>query len=128
MADDVTRMAAPEAVGTLDPQARRAWTKEERDGALKLVRESLLLARQKCAGGPEALGIDLQRISQYPQERPVFVLGAARSGTTALLRALRDGAGLFAWDEGHLFSSLPVMLAGIRGGWEQYAASKPHPA
>src|SRR5947207_7086808 len=114
MADDVTRLAASESVGTTDPHARRAWTAEERDGALKLVRETLALARQKCAGGPESMGVDLLRISQYPNERPVFVLGAARSGTTALLRALRDGAGLFAWDEGHLFSSLPIMLAGIR--------------
>jgi len=41
-----------------------------------------------------------------------------------MLRALRDGAGFFAWSEGHLFSALPPLLSGIRFHLQSYADSK----
>jgi hypothetical protein len=62
----------------------------------------------------------LQRIVQYPDQRPVFVLGAARSGTSAMAKALLQGAGFFGWHEGHLFSYLPAMLRAVRVMWELF--------
>ena len=38
--------------------------------------------------------------------RPIFIVGAARSGTTVIVQALCQGAGLPGYDEGHV---LPLL-------------------
>jgi hypothetical protein len=49
---------------------------------------------------------------------PVFVLGLSRSGTSAMANALRQGAGIFGWSEGHLFPPLDDLLVGLKKTWD----------
>ena len=66
---------------------------------------------------------DLKNVSQFPERRPVFVLGAARSGTTAVCNALRSEANLFGWGEGHVFSTLFPMLTLFHQRWQSFLDS-----
>ncbi len=61
---------------------------------------------------------ELSRIVQFPDVEPVFVLGLTRSGTSAMANALRQGAGLFGWSEGHLFPALDDLLVGLKKTWD----------
>ena len=67
--------------------------------------------------------LDLKYVSQFPERRPVFVLGAARSGTTAICNALRSQPNLFGWGEGHVFSTLFPMLVLFQQRWQSFLAS-----
>jgi thioesterase domain-containing protein len=67
--------------------------------------------------------LDVHRLDQYPERRPVFVLGSARSGTSAVCGALRVGAGFFGWSEGHLFPALLGLLRAFQETWD--AACEP---
>ena len=67
--------------------------------------------------------LDLKKVSQFPERRPVFVLGAARSGTTAICNALRSQPNLFGWGEGHVFSTLFPMLVLFQQRWQSFLAS-----
>ena len=49
-----------------------------------------------------------------PEHRPVFILGAARSGTSAVAHALLTAAGYEGNEEGHLFDMLAPLVAGAR--------------
>jgi len=90
------------------------------------LRESL--APWRAAGARRLHGLDVADLGCFPEERPAFVLGAARSGTSAMLRGLRDGGGgFFAWDEGHLLGALPALFGSIRSAWDQRAATIPRP-
>jgi hypothetical protein len=135
--DPAQLAAAP--VGALDPRA--PLPAEPRRAMVEAVEQQVRYVRQQCAAaravarsggggdaGAVAFGVEMSQTGSFPDERPVFVIGAARSGTTAMLRALRDAANFFAWDEGHLLSALPTLLAGLRSGWLHRAATIPHPA
>ena len=47
----------------------------------------------------------------FPDEKPIFVVGAGRSGTSAVQGALTQAVMLKGWNEGHLFP-LAAILAG----------------
>ena len=57
---------------------------------------------------------DGSRIRSFPDQQPVFVVGAGRSGTTAIANALREGAGYPGWVEGHVYSMLPRLILTMR--------------
>ena len=122
----------------------RPWTPAEREAAVVQLRAVVEAtgAQWRAAMGltgpitftpPQAGGVnttflfDLRRIEPIAASRPVFVLGEARSGTTAMLRALTEGGGLFAWPEGHLFSALPPLLSGVRLHLEDYKKKRGNP-
>jgi hypothetical protein len=116
----------------------RPWTPAEREAAIVQLgavveataaqwRAAMGLTGPVTFAPPQAGGVnttflfDLRRIDPIASARPVFVLGEARSGTTAMLRALTEGGGgFFAWAEGHLFSALPPLLSGVRIHLEDY--------
>jgi len=62
---------------------------------------------------------DMEHLGQFPEQRPIFVLGVPRTGTTALANALRAGGNFFGWSEGHLFAALPLLLAGMATAWHE---------
>ena len=64
----------------------------------------------------------LSRLRQYPEDRPVFVLGAARSGTTALRSAIESGAACAGWGEGHVFPFMHDLLNEMLGSWVSHNA------
>lgn len=41
---------------------------------------------------------------------PIFIVGAARTGTSVLVKALREGAGIAGYNEGHFLSIMPSMV------------------
>ena len=57
---------------------------------------------------------EVARLAPFVNEEPVFILGAARSGTSAMAGALRVGAGYFGWGEGHAFAMLPSLLYAVK--------------
>jgi hypothetical protein len=61
---------------------------------------------------------DLGRIVQFPEECPIFVFGASRSGTTAMGDAVKKALDCFGWLEGHLFHLLPLMMTGMKERWD----------
>jgi glycosyltransferase involved in cell wall biosynthesis len=76
-------------------------------------------ARRSANSKPAAYPFDLRRLRSFPEARPVFVLGPPRSGTSAMVNALRVGAGYFGWNEGYLFSLLPPLLGAVTTRWQQ---------
>jgi hypothetical protein len=66
----------------------------------------------------EQLPFDLNRIVQFPDARPIFVVGASRSGTTAMGDALKKSLDCFGWLEGHLFHLLPPVMTGVKRQWD----------
>ncbi len=48
---------------------------------------------------------------QYSESEPVFIVGCARSGTSVLVNALIDAAGIRGWRRGHLFPLLSSLLS-----------------
>ena len=66
--------------------------------------------RRDADGGASMAAADhLAAIEPHPQARPVFVLGAGRSGTSAMVGAMR-AAGIKGYHEGHVFPMLRMML------------------
>jgi hypothetical protein len=51
---------------------------------------------------------------RYPDTLPVFVVGSVRSGTSAMMAALRDGAEVRGFNEGVLAHLLPGLLASVQ--------------
>jgi hypothetical protein len=49
----------------------------------------------------------------YPEAIPTFILGSVRSGTSAMLHALREGAGIRGFNEGVLAHLMPVLLEAV---------------
>jgi hypothetical protein len=68
---------------------------------------------------------DIGRLEPFSQERPIFILGGPRAGTTALTNALRASANYSGWAEGHLFSVLPQILMNIKKAWENVLRFEP---
>jgi hypothetical protein len=102
-----------------DLEALRAALRESSARWRETVRR---LARDvDASGAPSAYPFEVGRLQPLDDQRPVFILGAARSGTTALTEALRR-AGFFAWAEGHLFSTLPFLLGAIKRTWDHQMA------
>jgi sulfotransferase family protein len=61
---------------------------------------------------------DVGRLTRFPDQRPVFVVGARHSGTTTMANALRAATDWFGWTEGHLFATLPVLLSTLSQTWQ----------
>lgn len=51
-------------------------------------------------------------MTENPKEEctPIFILGSARTGTSALVHALRNGAGVAGYNEGHLLTMMHGMI------------------
>lgn len=54
----------------------------------------------------------------FPDSRPIFVVGPARSGTTIVGEAIRDGGGLPGFHEGFLFTTAYLFLTAIDARWD----------
>jgi hypothetical protein len=67
---------------------------------------------ERPASMPVARQDDDFPLVAYPQPRPVFVLGAGRSGTSAMVGAMR-AAGIEGAHEGHVFPMLSAMLGKV---------------
>src|SRR5688572_26739831 len=61
----------------------------------------------------EPRGVAAVDLVRYPQALPVFIIGSVRSGTSAAMDALRDGAGIPGFNEGVLAQLMPVLLSSI---------------
>jgi hypothetical protein len=61
---------------------------------------------------------EVRRLTRFPDQRPVFIVGARYSGTRTMTESLRSGAGWFGWPEGHLFATLPVLLSAVSKTWQ----------
>lgn len=55
----------------------------------------------------------------FPDSEPIFVLGAARSGTSIVCDALRHGAGLPGNRESYLFSTAYLLMSHLDGSWKR---------
>jgi hypothetical protein len=91
----------------VDEPERLEVTAFTADGAtleLRLPHSAPRRARGTGAGTMRFVGSD-------HRQRPVFVLGAARSGTSVMGRALRRTGRYEGHGEGHLISLLPTLLA-----------------
>jgi hypothetical protein len=62
---------------------------------------------------------DIGRLVQFPDVEPIFVLGASRSGTTAMGDAVKRAMKCFGWLEGHLFHLMPPVLSAMKRSWDQ---------
>jgi GT2 family glycosyltransferase len=98
-------------------------SEQDRERAVAMIEQGCEIIRQQQgrSGGttpPRVAAMSADQVPVFADARPVFVLGAARSGTSAMLRALR-AAGFFCWDEGHLFNQLPRLFQVLRTEWEQ---------
>jgi hypothetical protein len=56
-----------------------------------------------------------------PAQRPLFVLGAARSGTSAIVAALRSASRYEGYDEGHVFPLLDNLLQTVAAYYSEAA-------
>ena len=65
------------------------------------------------------LPFDVSKLQQFPDVQPIFILGASRTGTTAVAGALEKSLNSFRFLEGHLFHLLVPMLSGIKTNWDQ---------
>lgn len=63
----------------------------------------------------------LRFVAADHRARPVFVLGAKRSGTSVLGRALRHTGRYAGHGEGHLLPLLAILRAQVRGWYEDHA-------
>jgi hypothetical protein len=73
------------------------------------TRELLEIDAASYSGPPLVPPTSRKQIAQnFGVQRPVFVLGAARSGTTAMAAALRNGAKFAGHGEGHILGLLPT--------------------
>ena len=99
------------------------------DPALTEADLSLVSARVNCPGRlvhvlPWLVDAPERKLSLSPiawpgpasdlEHHPVFILGAARSGTSAVAHALLAAAGYEGNEEGHLFDMLAPLAAGAR--------------
>ena len=57
-------------------------------------------------------------------QRPVFVLGSARSGTSAMAQALNSATRYKGFGEGHLLDMLPDLLRAVREHYQHRAGKK----
>jgi hypothetical protein len=68
----------------------------------------------------------LNRISVFAEEQPIFIIGSGRSGTSALVGALTEAAGIGGWREGHLFPVGQTIMASLLRSWREIASLFPH--
>ena len=69
-------------------------------------------------------GSTAAELVQYPQALPVFIIGSVRSGTSAMMSALREGAQIRGFNEGVLAHLLPGLLDVVR---EHYSIMQQKP-
>ncbi|MBI5101815.1 MAG: sulfotransferase [Nitrospirae bacterium] len=63
----------------------------------------------------------LEKLTGFPEEKPIFVLGAGRSATSAMTGALMDGLNISGWHEGHVFPLLRQLLYKLFEKWREVA-------
>jgi hypothetical protein len=54
-----------------------------------------------------------QDLVKYPHTHPIFIVGSVRSGTSAMMHALRKGAGIKGYNEGVVAHLMPPLLAAV---------------
>jgi len=64
----------------------------------------------------------------FPDAEPIFVVGAARSGTTIVGNGLRFGAGIPGNREGFVYTTAYLMLATLDERWQQIGPGIQHMA
>jgi hypothetical protein len=64
----------------------------------------------------------------FPDAEPIFVVGAARSGTTIVGNGLRFGAGIPGNREGFVYTTAYLMLATLHERWQQIGPGIQHMA
>jgi hypothetical protein len=91
--------------------------------------QSLVLLPVRSSGPDSSIPFDFGFEAEDRTQRPVFVLGAARSGTSALGRALRMRTRYVGPGEGHLLDVLPKILRvtslHYRNRWRDAVAGTP---
>jgi hypothetical protein len=59
-----------------------------------------------------------EKLLHYDDYQPVFIIGNERSGTTAMINALRDCLHLSGYNEGHVFTFLNEIITTIMNSYE----------
>ena len=65
-------------------------------------------------------GIVLDQVVRYDKARPIFVIGSVRSGTSAMMNALREGAGITGFNEGDFAHLLPTLIEAVERHFERF--------
>ena len=120
--------AAPDAAEELAFWRTTAEQRGHRVKQLEQTCESLWRRAGGQAGSGDNIGtgarsifelpFDLNRIVEFPEAEPIFVVGASRSGTTAMGNAVRKALNCFGWMEGHLFPQLPLVMSAMKERWD----------
>src|SRR5262245_33684900 len=88
------------------------------DGARVPIGTRAIYLGYKSSAGQ--VPFEISRLEQFPEERPIFVIGMPRSGTTAMTQALHYGAQIPGYGEGHLFDVLDEMLRSLMQSWQRH--------
>ncbi len=62
----------------------------------------------------------------FPEHEPVFVLGAARSGTSIVCDGLRFGAGIPGCREGYVYSTAYLVMTHLEARWQEIGPGLEH--
>lgn len=76
----------------------------------------------RAQAGPT--GFEHGALTTDPPERPVFVLGAARSGTSAMAQALFRNTRYLGQGEGHLLDMAPRLVAAVERHYHERAGER----
>lgn len=75
---------------------------------------------ERCATIADVtVSLDANFAGMFPDARPIFVLGAARSGTSIVCDGLRFGAGIPGTREGFLFSTAYLLMTNVDALWQR---------
>ena len=67
-------------------------------------------------------GVVLDCVISYEKARPIFVVGSVRSGTSAIMNALREGAGIKGFNEGNFAHMLPALIEAVERHFSRFRA------
>ncbi|MBR8827308.1 MAG: sulfotransferase [Gomphosphaeria aponina SAG 52.96 = DSM 107014] len=59
------------------------------------------------------------RSERKTEKKPIFVIGSARSGTSIISKAIKLGAGIYGYNEGHLLPIVAVLVKEIEKEYEK---------
>ena len=68
----------------------------------------------------DRLGIVLDHVVSYDTAHPIFIVGSVRSGTSAMMNALREGAGIKGFNEGNFAHLLPALIEAVESHFERF--------